>query len=144
MKRFLVVAALGGLLCAGLTGTFLSSEARGGKSLETRVFELRTYHAHPGKMDALNARFREHTNKLFVKHGMTLIGYWNPLDAKEADKTLIYILAHASKEAAAKSWDAFRNDPEWKAVRAKSEENGPLVAKVESVYMKPTDYSPLK
>src|SRR5437868_2315983 len=114
------------------------------KKADTRVFELRTYHAAPGKMDALNARFRDHTNKLFKKHGMEIIGFWQPADPKEAQRKLIYILAYPSREAARKSWDAFRDDPDWKKVKAASETNGTLVEKVESVYMNPTDYSPIK
>ena len=117
---------------------------QGEKKVDTRVFEMRTYYAHPGKMNALHARFRDHTNKLFVKHGMTLIGYWSPIDSKQAEQKLIYILAYPSKEAADKSWDAFRKDPDWNAARKASEKDGPLVAKVESVYMNPTDYSPIK
>src|SRR4030088_1340655 len=83
------------------------------KNVDTRVFEMRTYYANPGKMDALHARFRDHTNKLFVKHGMTLIGFWSPIDAKEAEEKMIYILAYPSKDAAKKSWDAFKSDPDW-------------------------------
>lgn len=143
MKRCLTVILGVGLLTCGLAGT-MTFEAQGGKQVETRVFELRTYYAHPGKMQALHARFRDHTNKLFVKHGMTLIGYWSPIDAKGAEEKLIYVLAFPSKAAADKSWVDFRADPDWKAARAKSEENGPLVAKVESVFMNPTDYSPIK
>jgi hypothetical protein len=105
---------------------------------------MRTYYAHPGKMNALHARFRDHTNKLFVKHGMTLIGYWSPIDPNQAEQKLIYILAYPSKEVADKSWEAFRKDPDWNAARKASEKDGPLVAKVESVYMNPTDYSPIK
>jgi hypothetical protein len=82
--------------------------------------------------------------KLFEKHGMTLIGFWNPSDPKEAEQKLIYILAFPSREAAAKSWEAFRNDPDWKAAREASEKNGKLVDKVESVFLNPTDYSLLK
>jgi hypothetical protein len=119
-------------------------QAQGGKKVEPRVFEMRTYYAHKGKMDALHARFRDHTNKLFVKHGMTLIGYWNPIDPKGAEEKLVYILAYPSKTAADKSWEDFRNDPDWKAARAASEKDGPLVAKVESVFLKATDYSPIK
>jgi hypothetical protein len=122
----------------------LAQEAKGAKKLDTRVFELRTYYAAPGKMPALHERFRNHTNKLFEKHGMTIIGFWNPLDAKQAEKKLIYILAFPSKEAADRSWKGFANDPEWKRARAASEVNGKLVERVESVYMKATDYSPLK
>jgi hypothetical protein len=143
MKRCLALCILAGLLCTG-PETNVTCEAQGGKKVDNRVFELRTYYANPGKMEALHARFRDHTNKLFVKHGMTLIGYWNPIDPKKAHEELIYILAFPSKDAAAKSWKAFQNDPEWKAARAKSEENGVLVAKVVSVYMNPTDYSPIK
>src|SRR4051812_9379913 len=128
-----------------LAGVLASnSRAEDPKAPADRFFEMRTYYAAPGKMEALHARFRDHTNKLFVKHGMTLIGYWSPQNPKDAEEKLIYILAYPSKEAATKSWDTFRNDEDWKAARAKSEANGPLVAKVESVFMNPTDYSPIK
>jgi hypothetical protein len=143
MKRCLSLGIIVGLVAAVLAGG-VPREAEGGKKVDNRVFELRTYYAHPGKMEALHARFRNHTNKLFEKHGMTLIGFWSPMAAKEAEEKLIYVLAFPSKDAAAKSWKDFQNDPDWKAVRAKSEENGPLVAKVVSVYMNPTDYSPIK
>jgi hypothetical protein len=115
------------------------------KKVDTRIFELRTYTAAPGKLDALNARFRNHTNKLFEKHGMTIIGFWMPQPQKEGEEKLIYILAYPSKEAADKSWKAFREDPEWRKVVAETEKDGRLLSKPpESVYMKPTDYSPLK
>jgi hypothetical protein len=110
---------------------------------ETRVFELRTYHAAEGKMDALNARFRDHTNALFKKHGMEIIGFWQPTDPKKADQ-LIYILAFPSREAADKSWAAFREDPDWIKAKDASEKDGKLVNRVESVFMNPTDYSPIK
>ena len=109
-----------------------------------RVFEMRTYIAAPGKLDDLNARFRNHTNTLFKKHGMEMIGYWTPTADPAANNTLIYILAYPSKDAADKAWKAFRDDPEWKKVVQETEANGKLVEKVESVYMKPTDYSPIK
>ena len=111
---------------------------------DARVFELRTYHVAPGKMAALQARFRDHTCKLFKKHGMTVIGFWNPTDSREADKKLIYILAFPSLRAADRSWVAFRDDPAWKEVREASEKDGKLVERVDSVFMKPTDYSPVK
>ena len=112
---------------------------------DTRVFELRTYYAAEGKMDALNARFRDHTCKLFEKHGMTIVGFWNPSKPEDAQKKLIYILAFPSREAAEKSWKAFREDPVWNAARKESEKNGPLLARPpESVFMNPTDYSPMK
>ena len=109
-----------------------------------RVFEIRTYTTPEGKLETLNKRFREHTMKLFERHGMTNIGYWMPQDAPLAGHTLIYIVAHQSREAAKKNWDEFNNDPEWKQVKAASEANGPVVTKVESVFVDPTDYSPLK
>jgi len=117
---------------------------KGDKKVSTRVFEMRTYYAEPGKMPALHARFRDHTGKLFVKHGMTLVGFWSPTDAKQAEEKMVYILAYPSKEAADKSWKDFRADPDWHKARDASEKNGKLVAKVESVYLDPTDYSPMK
>jgi hypothetical protein len=109
-----------------------------------RVFEIRTYTTAEGKLDALNKRFREHTMKLFERHGMINIGYWMPQDAPLAGHTLIYVLAHKSREAAKKSWEEFNNDPEWQKVKSASEANGPVVTKVESIFVNPTDYSPLK
>ena len=142
-----------GLLALGLAALGLAGHAASGaddkkkeeKKVDTRVFELRTYHAAPGKMEALHARFRDHTCKLFRKHGMTIVGFWSPTDPREAEEKLIYILAYPSKEAADQSWKAFHADPEWKKVVAESEKDGKLLAKPpESVYMNPTDYSPLK
>jgi hypothetical protein len=111
---------------------------------DTRIFELRTYTAAPGKMDNLHARFRDHTCKLLEKHGMTLIGFWVPTDPKGAEQTLFYIVAHASEDAAKKSWDDFRKDPDWIKAKTESEKNGPIVSKVESKFFKPTDYSKTK
>jgi len=108
------------------------------------VFEIRTYTTEPGRLDALHARFRDHTMKLFEKHGMTSIGYWTPADEPRASNTLIYIIAHASREAAKRNWEAFISDPEWVKARDESEADGKIVVKVESVYVSPTDYSPLQ
>jgi hypothetical protein len=139
---------LGRIVVAGFWICALNVQAvdagEGGKKADERVFELRTYYAAPGKMEALHARFRDHTCKLFDKHGMTVIAFWSPTDSKQAEEKLIYVLAFPSKEAAEKSWKAFRDDPDWKAVREASEKDGKLVEKVESVYMRPTDYSPMK
>lgn len=104
------------------------------------VFEMRTYYAKPGKLAALESRFRDHTLKLFEKHGMTNLGYWVPQDNPK--EMLIYVIGHKSKEAAAESWKAFVADPEWQAAYKESEKDGKLVEKAESVYMQPTDYSP--
>jgi hypothetical protein len=120
-------------------------EEKGEKKVETRVFELRTYTAAEGKLDALNKRFRDHTCRLFRKHGMTIVGFWTPTDGDGAKTKLIYLLAFPSREAAKKSWNAFRDDEEWKKVRAESEKDGAILAKPpESVFLEPTDYSPMK
>ncbi|MGD9633042.1 MAG: NIPSNAP family protein [Pirellulales bacterium] len=109
-----------------------------------RVFEIRTYTTLPGRLDALQARFRDHTTKLFEKHGIQNIGYWTPTDEPRSKDTLIYIVAHPSREAAKKNWESFVNDPEWQKTRDASEKDGPIVSKMESVYLEPTDYSPIK
>jgi NIPSNAP len=111
-------------------------------SASTTVYELRVYHAYEGKLNDLLKRFREHTTKLFEKHGIRNVAYWTPLDEPAKSSTLIYILEHPSREAAAANWKAFQDDPEWKSVRDKSEENGKLVEKVDSTYMALTDFSP--
>lgn len=116
-------------------------EARGA---DPRVFELRTYTCHPGKLDSLHKRFREHTNGIFVKHGMSLIAYWTPTEGPEAENTLVYVLAFPSMAAREASWKAFRDDPDWKAAYAASQEDGKIVAKVESMFLTPTDYSPIR
>jgi len=112
----------------------------------TRLFEYRKYTANPGKLDALLARFRDHTNALFEKHGMTVIGYWVPTDEKLSKNTLVYILAFSSKEARDKAWAEFHADPEWLKVKADSEKDGPLLIEhgIESHFMTPTDFSPIK
>lgn len=112
---------------------------------QTRVFELRTYTCNEGKLDALKARFRDHTIEIFKRHGMESIGYWIPQDPEKAKTTLIYIIAHPSREAAAKNWKEFAADPEWKKVAAASEANGKILAKApESVFMDPADFSQIK
>jgi hypothetical protein len=109
-----------------------------------RVFELRTYTCYEGKLPDLLARFRDHTKQIFEKHGITSIGYWVPQDAPASQNTLIYMLAHPSREAAQKNWDAFRNDPEWQKVQKDSEANGKIVSNVVSVFVNATDFSPMK
>jgi len=106
------------------------------------AYELRVYHAYDGKLDDLLKRFREHTMALFEKHGMRNIAYWTPTDDPLKGKTLIYIIAHASREAAAANWKAFGDDPEWQKVHAESEANGKLVEKIDSTFMTLTDFSP--
>jgi hypothetical protein len=109
-----------------------------------KVFELRTYHCNEGKLDDLHKRFRDHTMKLFEKHGIHNVGYWVPTDGEAAKDTLVYIVSHPSREAAKANFAKFGADPEWQAAYKKSHENGVLVKKIDSVFMKPTDYSPMK
>lgn len=129
MKTLLLTA-----MCA------LATSAAPAADKDTRCFEMRTYYAAPGKLDALHARFRNHTVKLFEKHGMENIGYWVPQE--NPDSKLIYILAYPNREAREKSWQAFTADPDWQAACKASEVNGRLVSKAESIYLTATDYSP--
>lgn len=109
-------------------------------SADTRVFEMRTYYANPGKLEALNARFREHTLKLFERHGIENIGYWVPVENPE--NMLVYVVAYPDRAAREASWKAFFADPDWQAAFADSTEDGKLVARVDSRFMTVTDYSP--
>lgn len=113
---------------------------------DSRLFEMRTYHAAPGKLDALHARFRDVTNKLFAKHGMEMIGYWVPMNKDgQYESTLVYILAFPNRAARDKAWKDFAADPEWKTAKADSEKDGPLLTgRPESVFMTATDYSAIK
>jgi hypothetical protein len=112
---------------------------------QNRVYELRTYTCNEGKLEALKARFRDHTIEIFKRHGMESVGYWVPQDGAASKTTLIYILVHPSREAAAKNWAAFNTDPEWVKVRTASEADGKILAKPpESVFMDPADFSKLK
>jgi hypothetical protein len=110
----------------------------------SKVFELRVYHTLPGRLPALQARFRDHTISIFNRHHMPSIGYWTPEDAPLKDNELIYIISHQSREAATKNWEEFRNDPEWQKVSKASEADGKIVEKVDTTFMDPTDYSALK
>jgi hypothetical protein len=130
--------------CALLALGFRLGRSTANAALPNRIFELRTYTTNEGKLPDLEARFRNHTMRIFERHGMTNIGYWVPQDAPESNNTLIYILAHKDRETAKRSWDAFRADPEWKKVSAESEANGKIVSKVVSVFMQATDFSPIK
>jgi len=129
----------GVLLGSGLQFVRDARAATGGK-----VFEIRTYTTNPGKLDALNARFRDHVLKLFEKHHIKSVGYWLPQDAPLAGSTLIYIVSHDSREAAKKNWDDFRADPEVRDVMTASEVQGKIVAKVDSVFADATSYSPIQ
>jgi len=126
-----------------LPACFWASAQDGGSAAPTSgpVFELRVYHALPGKLPDLLARFRDHTDKLFERHGIKSVAYWTPVDEPQKSDTLIYILRHPSREAAAANWKSFQDDPEWQSVKDKSEANGKLVEKIDSTYMALTDFS---
>jgi hypothetical protein len=117
-------------------------EKTGSGETSTTVYELRVYHTFEGKLDDLLRRFREHTLQLFEKHGIRNVAYWTPTDEPLKGKTLIYILAHPSRDAATANWQAFRDDPDWQSVRDKSEANGKLVEKIESTFLSLTGFSP--
>ena len=109
-----------------------------------KVFELRIYSATPGNLDNLHARFRDHTTRIFGNHGMKVVGYWTPTSEEESENTLVYMLEHASQDAADASWRAFGQDPEWTRVAEASNANGQILGGIERRYMKATDYSPMK
>jgi hypothetical protein len=146
MKKLLAVLVLGSILSAGCQpGTQpASAPAPAPEAVAERVFEMRTYITHEGRLEALQRRFRDHTTRLFEKHGMNNIGYWVPQDAEAAPNTLVYIIAHPSREAARENWRAFATDPEWREAQAASEADGPIVQRIESVFLVPTDYSPVR
>ena len=160
MKRGKLVAAVAAavLLSAGVALRLAAAEEQekpatsdaqqaraqssaGGKG---RFYEMRTYHCAEGKLEDLHNRFRNHTNRLFKKHGIEMIGYWTPADAPASKNTLVFLLAYPSREARERSWNTFTTDPEWTKAKADSERNGPLVTKVDQLFLNPTDYSPAK
>ena len=142
MISALAFTAVGFMLGAATTsvGATSSLPAQGGG----KVYELRTYTAPDGKLPNLQARFRDHTMRIFNKHGMTSVGYWVPQDSPGKDNTLVYIISHDSREQAKKNWADFQADPEWKKVSAESQVDGRIVSNVVSVFMDATDYSPIK
>ncbi len=121
-------------------GMFADSFAQDGG----KVYELRIYKSTPGNLDNLNARFRDHTMRIFEKHGMENIGYWTPTSEEERDDTLVYVIAHESRAAADASWRAFGQDPEWQEVAEASNANGQILAGIERKFMVATDYSPMQ
>jgi hypothetical protein len=143
-NRWFVLAGSSVIFLAGLSaGSLLQSgiaHAQSGK----HVYELRTYTAPEGKLADLHSRFRDHTMRIFNKHGMKSVIYLSPQDAPDSANTLIYVLEHPSREAAKKAWADFQADPEWVKVAADSQVNGRIVSKVVSVFADPTDYSPMK
>lgn len=142
LRNVPVIAAL----ILGLALGWSTASLRAQNDRANMVYELRTYYTKEGRLPALNARFRDHTVKLFEKHGMKNVIYCTPVDGegKPVDNKLVYLLAHKSQEAARASFAAFGKDPEWQAAREASEKDGKIVDKLESQFLVPTDYSPMK
>ncbi len=137
MSLFSVVA-LGALLMA-------TGQEKTGSGAMDKAFELRVYHTHPGRMPALEKRFKDHTIKLLEKHGMKLVGFWKPLPTPEGgDSVLVYLVEHKNRQEADKAWDNFRKDADWQKARADSEKDGPIVKKVDVQWWGATPYSSIR
>jgi len=139
-RRTVVKVGLAGLL-PGLAAELAAASEPSAAPAGGAVYELRVYTAAEGKLPELLKRFRDHTRHLFERHGMKNVAYWTASDEPKKANTLVYILKFPSRDAAAASWKAFQDDPEWQQVRNKSEENGKLVEKVDSTFMELTDFS---
>jgi hypothetical protein len=144
MKKLFTGAALTAAFAAGFAAHGLMPIETVVQAQSTRVFELRTYTAADGKLQALSDRFRDHTVALFKKHDMESLGYFTPQDDPAKANTLVYLIAHKDREASKKNWADFLADPEWRKVSAESEANGRLIAGMTTVYLDPTSYSPMK
>ena len=131
-------------LCGAAVMLGLSTLRRPNAQPTNHIYELRLYHVNEGKLEALKARFRDHTDALFRRHNMKSIGYWWPEDAPDSQNMLIYILEHPSRQEAEKNWAAFQADPEWQKVKAESEANGKLVDYIDHYFMDPTSFSALR
>jgi hypothetical protein len=138
MKAFYVLLFLCG------AAVMLVFNTLGASNSPHHVYELRLYHVNAGKMDALKARFGDHTDAIFKRHNMKSVGYWSAEDAPASQNLFVYILEHPSHEEAEKNWAAFQADPEWKQVKTESEANGPLVDHIDRYFMDPTSFSALK
>jgi hypothetical protein len=139
MKKTVILCSL-----AAAAAGFWAGHVTTVSAATSHVFEVRRYTAEPGKLEELQARFRNHTDAIFKKHNMKSVGYFAPTDEPVSKNTLIYILEFDNRDAAKKSWDEFRADPEWQKVQKESEANGKLVTNVDSVFTTPLDFSKLK
>lgn len=145
-RRYTDLAVYGVALVSFAAGSLITARlahVNQVRAESNRVFELRVYHAVPGKVPALESRFRDTASKLLARHRLNAVGYWTPEDGSGWDNTFVYLLAHPSREEAKKHWDAMRADPDFQEM-AKSEQGNKLVEKVDSTYMRPTDFSPMK
>ena len=141
--RWIAVGLIVGGVVAGITGLQVGPGTASAQGA-SRVFELRTYTANPGKFDAMKNRFRDHIIPLFKKHNLQVVGFWTYADPPGSENTLVYVLAHESREAAKKNWAAFIADPVRQQVWKETEKDGPINMKVDSVYLNPIDFSPIK
>ena len=140
-----LLAALALFVAGYLVGTRGETPAASAaQGADQRVFEIRTYTSNEGRLDDVVARFRNHTTYLFDKHGMKNIAYFVPLDTPQSRNTLVYVIAHPSREAAQRNWAAFRADSAWVRARTASEANGPILARTQSMFVKATDFSPIQ
>ncbi len=142
MRTLLHGTALMGVVMAALVASGAAVSAADAPSAE-KVYELRIYKTNPGKLEALHARFRDHTCTLFRKHGIELVGFWTPTQGAESQDTLYYLIAFPSVAAQKAAWEAFKNDPAWIKAKADSEKDGVLVKQVLSKNLNATDYSPI-
>jgi NIPSNAP len=140
MKLSCVLAFIAGAAVMLALNGVLGSDAKP----QHHVYELRMYHVNPGKLDAIKARFADHTDALFKRHNMKSVGYWVRDDAPSSQNLFVYILEHPSREEAKKNWDTFHDDPEWKKVKAESEKDGALVDHIDNYFMDPTSFSALQ
>ena len=143
-RREFIKSSLAAASVAGLSSVHETSAAEQSNQAPREFYELRLYHVNQGKMDALKARFGDHTDSIFKRHNMKSVGYWSPEDAPSSQNLFIYILEHPSRQEAEKNWAAFQADPEWQKVKAESEANGPLVDHIDHYFMDPTSFSALK
>ena len=141
-KRMVSIAALATVFTAGfLLGRLAPAEPVAHAQAAAKVYELRTYTVPEDRLNALHARFRDHTMRMFQKHGISNVGYFAPQDPEKAKTTLIYLISHPSRAAADQNWAAFGKDPEWQKI-AKESGVGPV--KIAREFLDPTDYSPMK
>src|SRR5215471_12135882 len=129
---------------AGAFAIATVTRVQGGRAGSDRVYELRVYHTLPGRLSQLESNFRDHNVAYLKKHGIESVGYWTPQDSPASENTLLFIVAHDSREAAEQHWNEFRSDPEWKKLAQASLASGEIVEKIDSTFLTPTDFSPMK
>ena len=130
------------LVCIVHSFSLFAADNNSHQNAVSKVYEMRTYHTHDGKLDALHARFRDHTHEIFGRLGMKVVAYWTPTKSPDSENTLIYILEHDSEQDAKNKWETFIADPDWVKAYKKSKINGDLVKTIDVVFLHKTDFSP--